>query len=179
MDDEFIAHRRESDKQVQTVCTHLNEVSSICSRLTGKIGLPAIGQMLGLLHDLGKYGHTFQAYIKSSSGMLNPDIDDEYVDAKGLKGKIDHSTAGAQWVWQKLARTGEQGRLIGQIMAVCLASHHGGLIDCLRVDGKNGFQDRICKEDAKTHLRECLKACEKSIVDTLTDLASNHFLMDV
>lgn len=178
MDDEFIAHQREFDKQVQTVRTHLNEVSSICSRLTGKIGLPVTGRILGLLHDLGKYSHMFQAYIKSSRGMLNPDIDDEYVDSKSLKGRIDHSTAGAQWVWRKFARSGEQGRLIGQMLAVCLASHHGGLLDCLLVDGKNGFQNRICKNDEKTYFHECLNACEKSIVDALNGFASDRFLMD-
>jgi CRISPR-associated endonuclease/helicase Cas3 len=73
----------------------------------------------------------------------------------------------------------EQGRLIGQILAVCLASHHGGLLDCLRVDGINGFQKRISKEDAETHLHECLNSCEKEIVDTLTSLASDCFLKDV
>ena len=135
MNSKFIAHQRESDKNVQTVFSHLNEVSDICTQLSSKLDLPEVGRLLGLLHDLGKYSQVFQTYIKSATDILNPDIDDEYVDAKGLKGKIDHSTAGAQWVWQKLGHHGEQGKLIGQILAVCLASHHGGLIDCLKVDG--------------------------------------------
>jgi CRISPR-associated endonuclease/helicase Cas3 len=178
MDDGFIAHQRENDKKVQTVCTHLNEVSTICSRLTSKIGWPQAGRLLGLLHDLGKYSHAFQSYIKSSSGMLNPDIDDEYVDAKGLKGRIDHSSAGAQWVWQNLRRSTRKGGLIGQILATCLASHHGGLLDCLWVDGTNGFQKRISKEDAETHLRECLNSCDKEIMRTLTGLVSDSFFRD-
>ena len=129
MNGEFIAHRRESDQKEQSVCDHLEEVSAICGKLAGKIGVSEAGCIIGLLHDLGKYSHTFQAYIQSSTGMLNPDIDDEYVDAKALKGKIDHSTAGAQWVWQRFYRYGKQGQggLVGQILAVCLASHHGGL----------------------------------------------------
>jgi CRISPR-associated endonuclease/helicase Cas3 len=179
MDDVFIAHQRKSDNNIQTVGKHLIEVSAICGRLSHKIGLPEAGQLLGLLHDLGKYSHAFQVYIKSSIGMYNPDIDDEYVDVKGLKGKIDHSTAGAQWVWQKSTGYGIRGRLIGQILAVCLASHHGGLIDCLRADGENGFQKRICKEDEKTHLMECLNTCEKEITTQLSNFASNRFLKDV
>jgi CRISPR-associated endonuclease/helicase Cas3 len=143
MNDSYIAHYREFDGKVQTVREHLLEVSAICSQLTGKLDLPEVGSLLGLLHDLGKYSHNFQSYIRSATELLNPDIDDEYIDARGLKGKIDHSTAGAQWIWKKFGCLGLQGGLIGQILAVCLASHHGGLIDCLRVDGKNGFQKRI------------------------------------
>lgn len=179
MDVEFIAHQRKSDGKIQTVYEHLDEVAAICSLLTSKIDLPEAGRLLGLLHDFGKYSHDFQNYIKSATDLLDPDIDDEYVDSKGLKGKIDHSTAGAQWVWQKLGRSNDQGRLIGQILAVCLASHHGGLLDCLRVDGINGFQKRLSKKDANTHLHECLNTCEKEIVSTLNGFDSNLLLKDV
>jgi CRISPR-associated endonuclease/helicase Cas3 len=179
MDDGFIAHRRESDGKVQTVISHLNEVSTICSRLTDKIDLPKAGRLLGMLHDLGKYSHDFQVYIKSATNLLNPDIDDEYVDVKGLKRRIDHSTAGAQWVWQKFSGSGEQGRLISQILSVCLASHHGGLLDCLRVDGTNGFMKRISKKDEETHLHECLKSCEQEIMETLAGFVSYRFLSDI
>ena len=179
MDVEFIAHQRESDGKIQTVYEHLNEVAAICSQLTSKIGLPEVGKLLGLLHDFGKYSHDFQTYIKSVTDLLDPDIDDDYVDSKGLKGKIDHSTAGAQWVWQKLGSSGEQGMLIAQILAVCLASHHGGLFDCLLVNGKNGFQKRISKKDADTHHHECLNTCDKEIVSTLNGLASNRFFKDI
>ena len=173
---EFIAHRRESDNEVQTVSQHLEEVSTICGHLTDKLDLPEVGRLLGLLHDLGKYSHDFQTYIKSATDLLNPDIDDEYVDAKGLKGRIDHSTAGAQWAWQRFSMHGEQGKLAGQILAVCLAAHHGGLLDCLRVDGSNGFQKRISKEDAQTHLQECLNNCENEILYKINGFTSESFL---
>jgi CRISPR-associated endonuclease/helicase Cas3 len=179
MHGEFIAHRRESDGKIQTLYEHLNEVSVICSQLTAKLGLPDVGRLLGLLHDFGKYSHVFQNYIKSATDILDPDIDDEYVDAKSLKGKIDHSTAGAQWIWQKFGRASYQGQLIGQILSVCIASHHGGLIDCLNIDGTNGFNKRITKEDAETHLHECLYSCDKQIVAKMSDLTLNSFFKDL
>lgn len=179
MNDEFIAHHRQIDGSVQTVYEHLSSVSAICSRLTAKIGLADVGRLLGFLHDIGKYSRDFQTYIKSATDLLNPDIDDEYVDASGLKGKIDHSTAGAQWIWQRFGNLGRQGTMIAQILAVCLSSHHGGLIDCLQVDGTNGFQKRITKEDAKSHLQECMNLCEKKLMAALDDLASKRFLKDV
>jgi CRISPR-associated endonuclease/helicase Cas3 len=172
----YIAHRRESDGEVQSVCRHLDEVSNICSQLTGKLDLPEVGKLLGLLHDFGKYSHDFQTYIKSATALLNPDIDDEYVDAKGLKGKIDHSTAGAQWLWQRFSKYGKQATLAGQILAVSLASHHGGLFDCLQVDGTNEFQKRISKEDAQTHLQECLNKCDRKIFNEISGLISENLL---
>ena len=176
---QFIAHRRKSDNEIQTVCCHLNEVSNICSQLTGKLELPEVGCLLGLLHDFGKYSHDFQAYIKSATAVLNPDIDDDYVNAKGLKGKIDHSTAGAQWVWQRFDKYGEQAKLVGQILAVCLASHHGGLLDCLRVDGTNGLQERISKQDAQTHLQECLNICDSEILNKINSFGQGGLLKSI
>ncbi|MCI5211740.1 MAG: CRISPR-associated endonuclease Cas3'', partial [Candidatus Electrothrix sp. ATG2] len=173
-----IAHCREDDQTEQSVLEHLQEVSAICGKLAQKINTPEAGQLLGLLHDLGKYSSDFQNYIKSATDILNPDIDDEYVDSKALKGKIDHSTAGAQWIWQRFNEYGPQGKLVGQILAVCLASHHGGLLDCLKVDGKNGFQQRISKDDAKTHMQECLQVADKELTAQLDQLATQSFLQD-
>jgi CRISPR-associated endonuclease/helicase Cas3 len=100
MQKKFIAHYRKTDDKTQLVYEHLVNVSTICGELAGKIGIASVGQLLGLLHDFGKYSHDFQAYIQSATDIINPDLDEEWVDAAGLKGKIDHSTAGAQWVCQ-------------------------------------------------------------------------------
>jgi CRISPR-associated endonuclease/helicase Cas3 len=75
--------------------------SLFAKKFAGKVGLDLMGELLGLLHDLGKYGFKYQCYIKSAVGLLHPD-DKDYVDAKKYKGKIDHSTAGAQWIWEAL-----------------------------------------------------------------------------
>jgi CRISPR-associated endonuclease/helicase Cas3 len=172
----FIAHFRVSDGTEQSVEEHLENVSIICSQRTRKIGLPDTGELLGLLHDFGKFSQQFQHYIQSATGLLNPDIDGEYVDSKSLKGKIDHSTAGAQWVWEQLRPYGVQGRLVGQVLAVCLASHHGGLLDCLKPDGKNGFSDRINKGDRKTHLQECVAVIDKAVRRKFDEFVPDIFL---
>ena len=174
----FIAHRRKCDNKDQTVQEHLIEVSLICRRLAEKVVAPDAGELLGLLHDFGKYSQQFQIYLQSATGMLNPDVDDEYMDANAFKGKIDHSTAGAQWIWQRLKRYGVQGKLVGQILAVCLASHHGGLIDCLKPGGENGFSNRINKDQGKTHLQECLENADDAVLSKLDDLATDKFLRE-
>ncbi|MCK5542680.1 MAG: CRISPR-associated helicase Cas3' [Desulfobacterales bacterium] len=173
MQSKFIAHYRDFDQKEQSVVDHLRGVSDICQRLAGKIGMPDLGLILGLLHDFGKYSQQFQSYIQSATGILDPDIDDSYVNANDLKGKIDHSTAGAQWIWQRCNKN-----FIGQILAVCLVSHHGGLLDCLQVDGKNGFIKRIDKDDVKTHLQECITASDTQVISEIEQIISGSFFLD-
>lgn len=178
----FIAHRRKSDGKTQSVMDHLLEVAKLSRQLAQKLGVPDLGELLGLLHDFGKYSMEFQDYIKSATGLLNPDIDDDYVDARTLKGKIDHSSAGAQWIWEQFRKykVGKYpaGKYASQIMALCLASHHSGLIDCLRPDGKVGFLDRVAKSDNCTHLQECLQVADNEIHQRLEVLATTERIKD-
>ena len=95
---DYIAHENQSLK------AHLKGVAKLCRKHAAKLGsgYGNYGELLGLLHDFAKYSNKFQAYIRSAIGKLNPDEDEEFVDVKGMKGKIDHSTAGAQFIWGKL-----------------------------------------------------------------------------
>jgi CRISPR-associated endonuclease/helicase Cas3 len=175
----YIAHVRTSDNKKQTVAEHLKEVALIAKQLATKINVAEAGELIGLLHDFGKYSASFQTYIQSATGLLNPDIDDDYVESGALKGKIDHSTAGAQWVWQALSKYGKngEGKLCGQILALCIASHHSGLIDCLTTDGINGFKKRIGKEYDKTHLTECEQNADVHICEQAINLAGKPMML--
>ena len=77
----FAAHHRASDDDWQTLEGHLHGVARWARRFSAKLGLPAHGELIGLLHDLGKYSQAFQAYLKSATGHLEQDIDDECVSA--------------------------------------------------------------------------------------------------
>lgn len=178
----YIAHVRGHDRQEQTVERHLLDVCEITGRLAHKIGMKEAGELIGLLHDFGKYSQPFQVYIKSATGILNADIDDDYVDSGALKGKIDHSSAGAQWIWDALRAYGnnednrKKAELCAEVLALCVASHHSGLIDCLKLDGNNGFKDRIQKSDDRTHLVECKLNADQSILDKANVLATSKLL---
>lgn len=169
----FVAHVR-GDGKIQSLESHLSGVSQLAEELAGKFGLHTHGALLGLLHDLGKYSAAFQAYIQSATGLLNQDEDEEFVDAAGLKGKIDHSTSGAQWIWQELAQQGDLARIAGQVMALCIASHHSGLIDCLTLSAgkpaEDVFTKRMNKFGEKTYLHEVLGKADKELLVTAHDL---------
>jgi len=149
--EELIAHRRKSDGGEQTLIKHLQESSQLASGFAAKIGLSEIGGILGLIHDFGKASDNYQGYLRSQEGLINPD-EDGYVDAH--RGEIDHSTAGAQLIYKKLAGRGQEGKILAQFLALDIASHHSGLIDCLKPDGFNEFERRITKDDSQTHLAE-------------------------
>ncbi len=158
----FIAHFRERDSEPQVLADHLTGVSTLAGEFAAKIGLKEIGEILGLLHDLGKGSEEFQDYIQSATGVKDPDSDD-YVDAKAKKGKVDHSSAGAQVIFEKLCSKGSKGLIAAQVLALCLASHHSGLIDCLSPDGENNFQRRMEKPEQSTHKVEALKNLRETV----------------
>ncbi len=118
---DFVAHVRGNGDR-QSLCDHLKGVAARSSENSAKLGLKISGALLGLLHDLGKYSADFQNYLKSAAGIYDQDVDEDYVVAASLKGKIDHSTAGAQLVWQELGGKGPAESLLAQLLAICVSS---------------------------------------------------------
>ncbi|MDR1482224.1 MAG: CRISPR-associated helicase Cas3' [Synergistaceae bacterium] len=173
----FIAHIREEDRREQTLDEHLRGVALRCGKNAEKFGLAEFGELLGLLHDMGKYSDAFQSYIRLPSGRSDQDADDSASslpgDAKAaLKGKIDHSTAGARLAWlsadhekNELAET-----LTAQILSLSIASHHSGLIDCVSPLGADVYAKRMDKSDELTHLPEVLTKVSPEILERVNDL---------
>jgi CRISPR-associated endonuclease/helicase Cas3 len=60
MNKKIVAHKRESDGKEQTVQEHLQGVAHYAREYASKLGLADLGELLGLLHDLGKYSSEFQ-----------------------------------------------------------------------------------------------------------------------
>ena len=168
----FVAHYRPSDNTWQALADHLLGVGALAAQFSSKLGLQEMGELLGLLHDLGKYSQSFQTYLKSAIGALNQDEDEDWVDAKNLTGKVDHSTAGAQFAWQALGRAGSLET--AQVLALCIASHHSGLIDCVsaRADafGEDLFTRRMDKAQQRTHLDEVQRLAEPQLLQRCRDL---------
>ena len=171
-----IAHVRKLDGLQQLLIDHLLETSTISGQLAAKLNLGLVGELLGLMHDFGKYSQDFQEYIKSVTG-INPDADD-YVLPNGKK--IDHSTAGVQWVYRELRKFGAAqgiGELFGQMLGICIASHHGeGLVDCLDGEGNPKWIERFNKTDELTHLAECEQNADEAVLQKAKELAGENLI---
>ena len=178
MKDPYIAHLRKSDEQIQSVQAHLKETAALAKVFAQKLNLESAGELLGLMHDFGKYSRKFQKYIHDKTGLFNPDLDDEESTPDGSK--VDHSTAGAQWVYRELRKFGAEqgiGELFGQMLGLCIASHHGeGLIDCLDGEGNPKWIKRFNKTDELTHLAECEQNADEVVQQKAHELAGENLI---
>lgn len=165
----YLAHYRKVDCARHSVKTHSVETSLFAKKFAGKIGLDLIGELLGLLHDLGKYSFEYQCYIKSAVGLLCPG-DKNYVDAKRLRGQIDHSTAGAQWIWEALKDEVKINKLAVETVSLCVLSHHSGLIDVFDIAGEDKLSVRLNKNFTLTHYCEAQEKIDHSISARITEL---------
>ena len=176
--DPYIAHLRKSDGQIQSVQVHLKETAVLAKVFAQKLNLESAGELLGLMHDFGKYSRKFQKYIHDETGLFNPDLDDEESTPNGSK--VDHSTAGAQWVYRELRKFGAEqgiGELFGQMLGLCIASHHGeGLIDCLNGEGNAIWKKRFEKEDELTHLAECEQNADEAVEQKAHELVGENLI---
>ncbi|MBU0677016.1 MAG: CRISPR-associated endonuclease Cas3'', partial [Verrucomicrobia bacterium] len=166
---DHVAHYRKSDGAIQSVEDHLHEVSALAKSFADKVGLGRLGELMGLLHDLGKYSLDFQLYIRSAVGLLAPD-NGQYVDAGKLRGKIDHSTAGAQWNWSACETERRIGKLAAEMVSLCVVSHHSGLIDMFDISGEGSFLLRLDKSHAATHCTEASKRAHISVRERLSQI---------
>lgn len=112
----FVAHIRECDGAIQTLDSHSEGVAQMAGEFASAFGAGEWGRLAGEWHDLGKYSEAFQAYIRACTN--------EEANAETLPGKVDHSSAGAQYAVQVFP-------LIGHLLAYPISGHHSGLLDAL------------------------------------------------
>lgn len=132
----YIARKNTKTNKEQPLCTHLHNVADLMSQQMrfSSIQLASTAQLIGLLHDLGKYTTEFQRYIRELQ--------------IAQKGKIDHSTAGGQFLLSRYDNKGEFAKLTTEIASMAIFSHHTGLLDFLDLNpDKSNFVVRANKEN--------------------------------
>jgi CRISPR-associated endonuclease/helicase Cas3 len=165
----FLAHLRPPGEE-QLLRDHLLRVSAITSRLAAKVGMPRVGALIGLAHDLGKYSTAFQQYLRKVAGDAAMEMEPDF----SLRGSVDHSTAGAQIIARGFIGAEEEtGRFAAEALALCIASHHSGFIDCILPNGKDGLLQRLSKDDVLSHRSEAWSSVEAAIRAPLESLLND------
>ncbi len=129
----IIAHVRESDKEIQLLEEHLFNVAKLTSNFAGKFGLAKIGELIGLLHDFGKYNSNFQTKITYETGL-------NLSQKPPNKSETQHAITGAIYFCYKLLQ--DKLKNINEeiykenikhfkklIIPFIIAGHHTGLAD--------------------------------------------------
>ncbi|AJY75564.1 CRISPR-associated helicase/endonuclease Cas3 [Paenibacillus beijingensis] len=147
---DYIAHIRESDKEIQSVEAHLLGVKALAESFGDKIGVKHIAGLAGMLHDMGKYTHEFKEYIREA--VNNP-------DSPPKRGSVDHSTAGAKLLFQKFHQ-GVPSRLewiLAEVVGNAIISHHSYLHDFLNPHLESPYLNRVQEKhlDEFERSRQC------------------------
>lgn len=153
-----IGHIRVSDGTIQSLEDHLRGVAKLSELFASRIGISNVGRYIGLLHDLGKASSTFKEYVQGLS------------DSK--RGDIDHSTAGAQYIFDKRLDWNRDNMYVcaaQQMMEMVIASHHSGLIDSISSEGTDVYRHRMKKDKEKTRLDEAVYRIDPLILKEVDD----------
>lgn len=129
----FYAHSSES-KEWQLLKSHLEEVADAGRKFADSFGAGQMGYLSGILHDAGKYSARFQQRLRGSNI------------------RVDHSTAGAQWISKREVYTEHLGRnrlneYLARLIAYAISGHHGGLPNFGSIDAEGTLMCRLSKKE--------------------------------
>ena len=145
----YYAHSKKGvdNSEWQRLIDHLNNTANLAFELGRDAGISELAQVAGRLHDIGKYSQAFQRRLD------------------GSKHRVDHATAGAREIIQ-IFKT-EPQKAFANILAYCIAGHHGGLPDYGSVTDVGGEGTLLARLDLdKTKLHDYL--AYKTEIDTST-----------
>ncbi len=147
-----IAHVLPEDLRVtHPLEEHLSAVSQMAGRMASEFGAEEWGRLAGLWHDLGKFSHDFQSYIRSKSGYEAHLVDAAF-------GKVNHSSAGA------LHSEASFGKL-GLVLAYLIAGHHAGLPDWFPDEtGAAALDNRVRDGKATGLLQQASEAAPEEVL---------------
>ncbi|MCM3758444.1 CRISPR-associated helicase Cas3' [Sporosarcina aquimarina] len=121
----LIAHIRQSDFVEQSVQEHLEDVASLARGYGQEARFGALAEISGFLHDMGKFTIHFTDYLK-----------DAVIDKKIAKEKIDHSTAGAKYLYERFYNGDLLQKLVVETAGMAILSHHSGMQNFVQPDLK-------------------------------------------
>ena len=145
----MIAHIRRTDGAAQSLKAHCEQVGALCEQAAYSLGLAKTAQLAGLLHDMGKGTAAFYAFLLAARDDPTTAVSPHY-----------HAPTGAVFAyrrWSCVENAGKFQRATSQILALCIAGHHAGLMDCLDTDGASDFLMAMNQSETSLHYTEAVE----------------------
>lgn len=126
------------DDREQLTIHHLHESAEYAKAIGIKFSVPEICRIAALLHDIGKLSTEFVKYLRRSH------LDKKLGHKPTGKGSVVHTTQGARYLFELEPESHDLiSALTREIIAMCIANHHGSLMDSISPYGDTPFHDRI------------------------------------
>lgn len=128
----YLAHWDE-DNHIQTLQDHIRGVEELAASEGEKLGVSNIMRLIAMCHDAGKYGDTFQEYIRQSKGT-----------GVSGKGSVNHTSAGAEILMSRYQKVmhNEERRALLEMICYVITAHHG-LYDMVSIEDEDNFERRL------------------------------------
>lgn len=121
----YYAHSDDEDQaRWHRLREHLVETGARAAHFLEPVGCGDLARAAGLLHDLGKYSHEFQARLSGGP-------------------PCDHSTAGAKVAIDRYGDGDACRPSPGKMLAYAIAGHHAGLADGVNGHNPLALEDRL------------------------------------
>ncbi len=149
------AHIHPDSKKEQTLAEHCINVSRLCESFGAKIGLGETAGLTGLLHDAGKGKDEYETYLRYSI---------EHPEDHSKKGTVNHSAAGAKYIFDNFWGGDIFQRFSAQMTALSVCSHHGGISDVISLEGIDEFDEKIHPEK-DIAFDECIRNFTREVIE--------------
>lgn len=156
-----------TDGREQLTVDHLKETAAYASILGRKFNSSAMVRTASFFHDTGKFSDEFVQYLRLS-------VQSRKDGGNALRrGSVIHATQGAKYIF-KAGLSEKELLLAAEIIAICIAGHHGGLMDSISPQGETLLRNRLTTDKDALHSEEVTVAFEKEgvLTENLKDLMS-------
>jgi CRISPR-associated endonuclease/helicase Cas3 len=127
MKKKFIGHVKQNEdgtwREPHYLKDHLNSVAKLAGKFAEEFGNKDWAELVGYLHDLGKFHPDWQKYLFRNSGFPDPDA---HIEKFGSR--PNHSTAGTVYIFEKF-REAKVIKQLAAALAYAIGGHHSGLPD--------------------------------------------------
>lgn len=163
----YIARFRVNDLEQQNLKEHIRKVQELAAFMGRKICLAGENSLentlslAGLLHDFGKYSEKFQRFIHSEWCRAREDRE-KYLKERKHSG-VDHGVYGAKYIYELSKKFGKKGVAVGELLAIIICYHHGGLPDGEDFNGNSPLLIRLDDENRLNDYEQVKEAFFKDL----------------